>query len=40
MKRTIRVKVTARPVGNSIRVQSSVSNGSSTRTTTKVIRPK
>lgn len=40
MKRTITVKVTARRVGNAIRVQQSVSNGSTTRTSTKTIRPK
>lgn len=39
IKRTIRVKTTARPTSNgNIRVKTSISNGSSTKTTTKTIR--
>ncbi|MGO5028952.1 hypothetical protein [Candidatus Agathobaculum pullicola] len=42
MRKTIRVRVSSsvRRVGNTIRVEHKVSNGSSTRTIRKTIRPK
>lgn len=42
MRKTIRVRVSSsvRRVGNTIRVEQKISNGSSTRTIRKTIRPK